>query len=39
MGSLFEHCLGLICDLLIIRLKRTLRVAESEMKARHANLE
>lgn len=39
MGSLFEHCLGLICDLLIIRLKQTLRVAESEMKARHANLE
>lgn len=39
MGSLFEHCLGLICDLLIIRLKQTLRVAESAMKARHANLE
>ena len=39
MGSLFEHCLGLICDLLIIRLMRSLGVAESEMNARHANLE
>lgn len=39
MGSLFEHCLGLICDLLIIRLKESLRVAEREMNARHANLE
>ncbi len=39
MGSLFEHCLGLICDLLIIRLKATLAAAEVEMNARHANLE
>ena len=39
MGSLFEHCLGLLCDLLIIRLKRSLNVDESAMNARHANLE
>ena len=39
MGSLFEHCLGLLCDLLIIRLKRALQVDESAMNARHANLE
>ncbi len=39
MGSLFEHCLGLLCDLLIIRLKTALNVAEAEMNARHANLE
>ncbi len=39
MGSLFEHCLGLVCDLLIIRLKHALGVDESAMNARHANLE
>ena len=39
MGSLFEHSLGLICDLLIIRLKDALDVDESVMRARHANLE
>lgn len=39
MGSLFEHCLGLICDLLIIRLKAALNVDEAQMNARHANLE
>lgn len=39
MGSLFEHCLGLLCDLLVIRLKAALNVAEAEMNARHANLE
>ena len=39
MGSLFEHCLGLLCDSLIIRLKAALNVAEAEMNARHANLE
>ena len=39
MGSLFEHCLGLVCDLLIIRLKAALGVDEAEMNARHANLE
>ena len=39
MGSLFEHCLGLLCDLLIIRLKVALNVDEAQMNARHANLE
>ncbi len=39
MGSLFEQCLGLVCDLLIIRLKHALQVDESAMNARHANLE
>lgn len=39
MGSLFEHCLGLVCDLLVIRLKAALQVPESAMIARHANLE
>lgn len=39
MGSLFEHCLGLLCDLLIIRLKAALGVDEADMNARHANLE
>lgn len=39
MGSLFEHCLGLLCDLLIIRLKAALNVDEAQMNARHANLE
>ncbi len=39
MGSLFEHCLGLLCDLLIIRLKAALNVDEARMNARHANLE
>ena len=39
MGSLFEHCLGLLCDLLIIRLKAKLGVDQNEMNARHANLE
>ncbi len=39
MGSLFEHCLGLLCDLLIIRLKVALDVPEAEMNQRHANLE
>ena len=39
MGSLFEHCLGLLCDLLIIRLKAALAVDEAQMNARHANLE
>lgn len=39
MGSLFEHCLGLLCDLIIIRLKATLGIEEAAMNARHANLE
>lgn len=39
MGALFEHCLGLSCDLLVIRLKETLKVDERDMNARHANIE
>ena len=39
MGSLFEHCLGLLCDLLIIRLKTALNADQGAMNARHANLE
>ena len=39
MGSLFEHCLGLLCDLIIIRLKAAREIDESAMNARHANLE
>ena len=39
MGSLFEHCLGLICDLIIIRLKAARGIDEAAMNARHANLE
>ncbi len=39
MGALFEHCLSLLCDLLVIRLKAALKVEEAAMNARHANLE
>lgn len=39
MGSLFEHCLGLLCDLIVIRLKLALNIEETAMNARHANLE
>ena len=39
MGSLFEHCLGLLCDLIVIRLKAALEMEEAAMNARHANLE
>ncbi len=39
MGSLFEHSLGLLCELLIIRLKAALEQPEAAMRARHANLE
>jgi len=39
MGSLFEHCLGLLCDLIIIRLKAAREIDEAAMNARHANLE
>ncbi|MCY3863942.1 MAG: SIS domain-containing protein [Chloroflexi bacterium] len=39
MGSLFEHCLGLLCELIIIRLKAARRIDEAAMNARHANLE
>lgn len=39
MGSLFEHCLGLLCDLIIIHLKAARGIEETTMNARHANLE
>ncbi|MCY3979222.1 MAG: SIS domain-containing protein [Chloroflexi bacterium] len=39
MGSLFEHCLGLLCDLIVIRLKAARGMDETAMNARHANLE
>lgn len=39
MGSLFEHCLGLLCELIIIRLKAAREIDEAAMNARHANLE
>lgn len=39
MGSLFEHSLGLLCDLLIIRLQAALNVPQAAMNQRHANLE
>ena len=39
MGSLFEHCLGLLCALIVIRLKAARGMDESAMNARHANLE
>jgi|GEM_PF-100012 len=39
MGSLFEHTLGLLCDLMTIQLKAQLDVGEDDMNKRHANLE
>lgn len=39
MGSLFEHTLGLLCDLIVVQLKTALNVSEEEMNSRHANLE
>jgi 6-phospho-3-hexuloisomerase len=39
MGSLFEHTLGLMCDLIVIQLKEALKQSEDEMTIRHANLE
>jgi len=39
MGSLFEHSLGLLCDLIVIQLMETLKQSENDMNARHANLE
>lgn len=39
MGALFEQCLSLLCDLMVIRLKAALSVTQAEMDARHANLE
>lgn len=39
MGSLFEHILSLLRDLITIQLKAVLNVSEDEMNARHANFE
>ena len=39
MGSLFEHTLGLLCDLITIQLKVRLDVSEDIMNISHANLE
>ena len=39
MGSLFEHSLGLLCDLIVVQLKSALNVSEEKMNSRHANLE
>ena len=39
MGSLFEHSLGLLCDLMVIQLKDLLKQSEDDMNERHANLE
>lgn len=39
MGSLFEHTLGLLCDLMTIQLKKELNQSEDDMNSRHANLE
>jgi 6-phospho-3-hexuloisomerase len=39
MGSLFEQCLFLLLDALILALMQENNVAEAEMFARHANLE
>ena len=39
MGGLFEQCLSLLCDLMVLRLKAALKATEPEMDARHANLE
>lgn len=39
MGSLFEHALGLTCDLIVIQLMAMLQQTQDEMNQRHANLE
>lgn len=39
MGSLFEHTLGLLCDLITIQLMARLNQTEDAMNDRHANLE
>jgi len=39
MGSLFEHTLGLLCDLMVIQLKAKLDQSEGDMNTRHANLQ
>lgn len=39
MGSLFEHALGLLLDLLVLMLMRDLDLDGRQMFSRHANLE
>lgn len=39
MGSLFEHTLGLLCDLMVIQLRAKLDQSEGDMNTRHANLQ
>lgn len=39
MGSLFEHVLGLVCDLMVIQLKQKRDQSDDAMNMRHANLE
>ena len=38
-GSLFEQCLLVLCDALILRLMRPLGTDEHDMRARHTKLE
>ena len=39
MGSLFEQCLFLVLDALVIVLMKESNISSTEMFARHANLE
>lgn len=38
-GSLFEQCLLVVCDAMVVRLMRRLGTTEEEMRARHTKLE
>jgi 6-phospho-3-hexuloisomerase len=39
MGTLFEHALGLLLDIVIVQLMQTLNLSSDDMMQRHANLE
>lgn len=39
LGTLFEQCLGIVCDALIMDLMNRLNVTTDAMRARHANIE
>lgn len=39
MGTLFEQCLGLLCDICVLELMKEMKVTSDEMFTRHANLE
>jgi 6-phospho-3-hexuloisomerase len=39
LGTLFEQCLGLVCDALVIDLMHRLDVTIDAMRTRHANIE